>query len=188
MTRPLPQSFISAMILITKLIRYHHRCNKTKCSRKVREMILRYGRQGSEAWHVVVFVVLVFVVIVFLVVVFVVVIFIFVVFIAFVFVVGGWMYGHGGTGHLRGSHGLSARRAWNTKSRGPSSERPPWRCGHPAGPLGFNIIILYFLWEAGEGRKREGGKSWKVWKLWWKGRRGDYLFDAGAKMSYVPYN
>ena len=106
MTRPVPQSFISAMILITKLIRYHHRCNKTKCSRKVREMILRYGRQGSEAWHVVVFVVLVFVVIVFLVVVFVVVIFIFVVFIAFVFVVGGWMYGHGGTGHLRGSHGL----------------------------------------------------------------------------------
>ena len=24
--------------------------NKTKCSRKVREMIPRYGRQGSEAW------------------------------------------------------------------------------------------------------------------------------------------
>ena len=30
--------------------------NKTKCSKKVREMIPRHGRQGSEAWQVVVFV------------------------------------------------------------------------------------------------------------------------------------
>ena len=35
------------------------------------------------------------------------------------------------------SHGLTSRR-----SRGPSSESPPRRCRTPAGPLGFNVIIL----------------------------------------------
>ena len=60
--------------------------NKTKCSKKVREMIPRHGRQGSEAWHVVVYVVVAFVIVVFVVVSFIVVVFIVVVFVVFVFV------------------------------------------------------------------------------------------------------
>ena len=64
-------------------------------------MIPGHGRQGSKAWHVVVFVVVVFVVIVFVVVVFIVVVFI-------VFVVSTMSMSGSGSVDLRGG-----RRRWH---------------------------------------------------------------------------
>ena len=51
--------------------------------------------------------------------------------------------------------------------------------------LQYHHIVVFVRGRRGEGRKREGGKSWKVC---WKGRRDDCLFDAGSKMAYVHYN
>ena len=32
--------------------------------------------------------------------------------------------------------------------------------------LQYHHIVVFVRGRRGEGRKREGGKSWKVWKLW----------------------
>ena len=91
----------------------------------------------------------------------------------------GWIYGQGGTGHQP--------KGVKHKVKRPELRKASKKMSAPsrAPRLQYHHIVVFVRGRRGEGRKREGGKSWKVC---WKGRRDDCLFDAGSEMAYAPYN
>ena len=84
---------------------------------------------------------------------------------------GHW---HWGTGHLRGSHSLSAWRAWNTKR--PELRRTSNKISAPSrAPRLQYYHIVVFLRGRGKGERE---KEWKAGKCGNCGERGEGMITS----------
>ena len=94
-------------------------------------------------------------------------------------------YGHGGTGHPRGSHSLSVEY----QVKRPKLRRASNKMSAPSrAPRIQYYHIVVFVRGAGGREKERRSEKLKSVETVVKGRRGDYLFDVRVKMAYVLYN